>query len=179
MIYEAQNKKRIELESVLAEHRIEFFNFLVRRLRNEADAQDVLQEAYLKICRITDVKEIVKPKAYLFRILSNLAYDRMKQNTTHKLRYVSEIAECEEMPDATADVEKIVYYRNELRSLQKALNQLSYKCRMSFVLHRAAKCTYSEVGNKLGISESMAKKYVYKALIHCRQYMLDQEGFEF
>lgn len=171
-------EKRKELERVLATHRGEYLSFLVRRLRNEADAHDILQEAYLKICRITDTKEITKPKAYIFRILTNLAYDRMKQNTVYHSRHAKRISECGDIPDIAADVEKIVYYRKEIRILQEALNQLSYKCRMSFVLHRAAKYTYSEVGNKLGISESMAKKYVYRALVHCRQYMLEQDGLE-
>lgn len=165
---------QLELETVLIEHKEEYLSFLGRRLGSEADAQDVLQDAYLKIKRMKNEDEISMPKAYLFRILSNLAYDRLKKNALHNSRYVGTDQEALDYPDTAADVEKVVYYREEIRVLQAALNELSYKCRMAFVLHRTRKNTYEEVGAKLGVSESMAKKYVYKALAHCRAYMLER-----
>ena len=47
--------------------------------------------------------------------------------------------------------------------------------RCAFVLQRRDGCTVDEIAGTLGISRSMVKKYLGKALVHCQRALQDKE----
>jgi RNA polymerase sigma-70 factor (ECF subfamily) len=51
------------------------------------------------------------------------------------------------------------------------LDQLSPKCRAAVVLQYWHGLTYEEIGQQLGISANMVKKYLSQAIVHCRRRM--------
>ena len=60
----------------------QLFRYAFFRLGNRTDAEDVVQEAFLKIASITT--PIANPKAYLFRIVANGCVDLMRHNSRLK-----------------------------------------------------------------------------------------------
>jgi len=53
--------------------------------------------------------------------------------------------------------------------VERALAQLPRKAYVTLILNRVVGLPLDEVGRRLGISRPMAKKYLAKALAHCRQ----------
>src|SRR5271168_3636587 len=70
--------------------------FFYRRLRNKADAADLVQEVYLRMLRVSDPEAIHNPEAYLFTVAANL----LKENAVADRRQAQEVAV--EAPEATS-----------------------------------------------------------------------------
>ncbi len=62
-------------------------------------------------------------------------------------------------------------YRAAVEELEDALGQLSPKARAALILHRRDGFSLEEIATRLAVSRPMAKKYLAKALLHCRQRM--------
>jgi RNA polymerase sigma factor (sigma-70 family) len=62
-----------------------------------------------------------------------------------------------------------------MRALARALERLSPKARAALIWHRRDGKTYDEIGERLGVSRNMVKKYLSQALAHCRKCRDEQE----
>ena len=137
--------------------------FLRARLMNEEDAQDLAQEAYLRLLRASGKRLIKDPAAYLFRIARNLVYEWYSTQPP-----VSESLSDVEVLDEDASVEALAETNQLLDRLEDVLLQLPPKCRAVIVMHRQYGMTYDEIAGRLGISSSMVKKYLSTGLRRCR-----------
>lgn len=131
---------------------------LVRRYGAQ-DADDLLQETWLRLAPYQGAREIRHPRALLLRIASNLAADRMARRF-HQSRHAREVVQLEgwgfEMP-AQAD---------EVLAKQLVLS-LPVPLRDVFVLSRFGGLTNSQIGEQLGISPKTVEWRMTKALAHC------------
>ncbi len=137
--------------------------YLRSRLANEQDAQDLAQEAYLRLLRVPDKTLVRDPVAYLFRIARNLLhelYTTLPPETT--LVSDGDLIDDSPAPEELADT------RQHVERLEEVLNHLPPKCRAVMVLHRRDGMTYDEIGVELGISSAMVKKYLAQGLARCQ-----------
>lgn len=140
--------------------------YLARRVHSSADAEDLAQEVYLRLLRVKRKELIRSPEAFLFRIASNAIYEwrLLARNRLPHSQAALDSLECSQSEPATE------VWRAELGgALSAALQQLSPKCRACVLLHRREQLTYSEVGQRLGISVGMVKKYLAQGLALCRE----------
>lgn len=147
--------------------------FLVTRVRNPADVPDLIQEIFLRLLRVPNHETIRSPEAYLFTVAQHVAQQhglRQSENAAslelnqmlRRLRVVPEI-------DPALEVEAQLC----LEALQGALDELSPKAQAAFLLHRRDGLSLEAVGDRLGVSRPMAKKYLAKVLLHLRQRLED------
>jgi RNA polymerase sigma factor (sigma-70 family) len=73
-------------------------------------------------------------------------------------------------PAATADIEQ------RIAQLRHSLEQLPPKMSATLLLHRYAGFSIEEIGKRLGVSRPTAKKYLARALSHCRAAETAAEG---
>jgi RNA polymerase sigma factor (sigma-70 family) len=152
---------------VAAKYGDDLLRFLSRRVKSAADAHDLAQEAYVRLLRIERKELIANPQAYLYRIAANLIYE-------FGLKRGSEAAGLQRWSDEHAnDVEPMAVDRAVDciaigGQLRRVIGELSPKCRAVLIFHRRDGMTYDEIGEKLGISSSMVKKYLAIGLRHCR-----------
>ena len=153
----SRRQAAIEAEGVRVER------YLRSRLANEQDAQDLAQEAYLRLLRVSDPKLICDPVAYLFRIARNLVHELY---TT--LPPASDSIDDVELAAAGMTVEALVESDQQMERLEEVMAHLSPKCRAAIVMHRRDGMTYEEIANELGVSAAMVKKYLSQGLSRCR-----------
>jgi RNA polymerase sigma factor (sigma-70 family) len=134
-------------------------SYLRRTLRRDDDADEIAQEAMLRIWGARDTVSIETARPLLFRIASNLAIDRLRE---HRRWRFSDIADTDHATDA-ASADRVVAARQELAVIQSAIRTLPDKCRTAFVLSRIEGRKHAEIAAAMGISKSMVEKHVADA----------------
>ncbi|MBW8304163.1 MAG: RNA polymerase sigma factor [Brevundimonas sp.] len=136
-----------------------WFRARLTRRYGAQEAEDLIQETWLRLAPYQGVREITHPQALLLRIASNLAADRTARRF-HRSRHAREVGQLEgwgfEMP-AQAD---------EVLAKQLVLG-LPVPLRDVFVLSRFGGLTNTQIGEQLGISPKTVEWRMTKALAHC------------
>jgi RNA polymerase sigma factor (sigma-70 family) len=142
------------------------FRFIVKNLKHEEDARDVVQTAFEKLWRNRDNVENEKAKSYLFTI----AYNQMIDH----LRKMKRISLKEEFNEET----KISYQQHShtKKVLMNALNQLNETQRSLVMLKDYEGYNYEEIGKITGLSDSQVKVYLHRARIILRDYLVKPEN---
>jgi len=159
------------VERLFAEHGSALQRFLRRRVRRKTDAQDLAQEVYVRMLRISDPGAIRNPVLYLYTVANNL----VKEHSVLDQRRAGDL-DIEAAPPHE-QLETLPAFEGELDAVQRitrlrsVLTQLRPKCRAAVVLRFTHGLTYREIAIRLGVSPQMAKKYVAQALTHCRRRM--------
>lgn len=118
--------------------------------------------------RVEQHEIIRSPEAYLFTVASHVVHQHtLRESNAPKAVEITEVlAELQlTSPDDPSDNAEI---RQRLKSLQHALDQLPPKLSTTLLLHRFAGFSIEEIGEQLGVARPTAKKYLAKALLHCR-----------
>jgi RNA polymerase sigma-70 factor (ECF subfamily) len=149
-------------------HNAELVRFLRVKLRNEAEAREVAQEAYVRLLQLRNTGTVSFLRAYLFKIAANLAIDRVREKRPPLDAWTSRV---ETVADPF-DIERSVLAAEDYALFLRCLDELTPKCREAFELHRMQKLSTSQVAERLHITPRMVRKHVSRALIYCR-YRLD------
>ncbi|MFZ5875586.1 MAG: RNA polymerase sigma factor [Nitrospirota bacterium] len=140
--------------------------FVRRKVGCRALAEDILQEAYLRLAAANVSMSIDNPRAYLYRAVGNLATDRVRQDQA-RARYVTGEPLPEHVMDRRPDPERALDARQRLAMLTRAVEDLPPRCREVFVLRHFDELSQDEIAQRLGISVNMVQKHLRKGLEHC------------
>ncbi|MET0661327.1 MAG: RNA polymerase sigma factor [Steroidobacteraceae bacterium] len=142
--------------------------YLASRLRNPAiEVEDLAQEVFLRLLRVAHHETIRNPEAYVITIASHVLHQHaLRQSAIAEAPYPANI---EALESSESDPAAQMEVQQRVALLERTLMQLSRKARATLILHRRDGLSLNEIGLRLGISRSMAKKYLAQALSHCRQ----------
>jgi RNA polymerase sigma factor (sigma-70 family) len=143
------------------------FRFIVKNLRNEEDARDIVQSAFEKVWRNRDSVENEKRKSYLFTVAYNQMIDHIR-----KAKRVSLTEEFEE----TSRGLSYQPVSNVQKTLHDALNRLNETQRSLVMLKDYEGYNYEEIGRITGLNESQVKVYLHRARITLRNYLVRPEN---
>ncbi|MFC5344422.1 RNA polymerase sigma factor [Brevundimonas staleyi] len=143
--------------------------FFQARLGPAADVEDLLQDLYLKVVGIDADAEVREPRAYLYRLASNLMMDRWRSGRRSSARdaawrNVAHVAGPTEDLDDAPSAEAVVLGREKLAILLQAVDALPDKTRAIFRLHKFYELSYAEVARNLSVSKSTVEKHMMSAL---------------
>lgn len=155
-----------DLLSVYFSKRDSIERFLVARLGSRDEAEDVLQELYLKLNRLELQGEVRDPVAYLFRSALNLARDRRRERQRARTREADWVEHSAPGRVEAPQVEAALAARQRLQAIRGALDELSPQCRRVFLLHKFEGLSHEEVARQAGISRSTVEKHMHTALRH-------------
>ncbi len=162
------------VERLFREHNEALIRFLRARVRSRQEALEVAQEAYVRMLSLDEPGAVSYLRSFLFRTAANIAIDRQRRTLVQE-----RIAGQPQLRDRT-DVrtpERRVAGEQVLRRLESLVEAMPPKCRQSFVWHQIQGVDAATIAVRLGITESMVRKYVVRALLHCRERM-DLEELE-
>jgi RNA polymerase sigma-70 factor, ECF subfamily len=148
---------------VFEEQRRTLFGIAYRMLGSVADAEDIVQEAWLRWSS-TD-SAVDNPRAYLARTVTNLALNHLSSAAVRREEYVGPwlpeplVTE----PDATHDVEQAESVSLAMLVVMETLSPLE---RAVFVLKEVFGFPYAEIANVLDRSEPSVRQVAHRARSH-------------
>ena len=149
--------------------------FLAIRLRRtSSDVPDIYQEIFVRLLRIRDHDTIRNPQAYLYTIASHVLHQyglqrSLGSETMDPLELVSELP-LSTAPDPADEAE----VQQQIANLGRALETFSPRAYAALVMYRCEGMTLAEIGERLGVSGPMARKYLMRAIVFCDQYLQEQ-----
>jgi RNA polymerase sigma-70 factor (ECF subfamily) len=161
------DERRTRLLEQIFGHRAALHKYLRKFTSGGEDVEDLVQEAYVRICAMPDGQEVDSPRALLFRIARNLAVDRARQRLKHATDDVADfeplnVSSTEAEPDEQVDLSR------RFESFCAAVDSLPPLCRRVFVLRKVYQLSHDEIARVLGLSHSTIEKHVSKGLVRCR-----------
>lgn len=160
---------------LIQQHRDELLGFLLHRVSCPDTAADILQDAFFRLTQFESDSHIHNPRAFLYKVVSNLAIDHLRKHQREQARHSDE-AELLDQADAAPSLERQLYSQQQLDHLKRAISELPPRCQEVFILHKFKHYTYSEIMRELGIAENTVLKHIVKALEHCRRRMRELEA---
>jgi RNA polymerase sigma factor (sigma-70 family) len=126
----------------------------------------------MRLMRISRPETIGNPEAYLFTIANHVLHQYMLREGTTAAMPINP-ADPLVLPSDPADPASQIERQQLLQELDRALGQLSCKAQAALVLYRRDTYSLEAIAAQLGISVTMVKRYLAKAILHCRQSMRD------
>ena len=159
-------------ETIFREHEKPLLRFLMTILRNRQDAEEISQEVFLKVLEGPEPEEIRNPKAFIYRTANNLALNKIRYRKVRQIE--SEGSPDNDPVSRRLGQDRVLESRQELSKLLRIVTGLPPRCREVFILHRFYDLTYRQVARRMGISKSMVKKHMSRAVSHCVRAMEEQ-----
>jgi RNA polymerase sigma factor (sigma-70 family) len=140
--------------------------FLRRKGRSREDAEDLIQEAMLRLHVYGRDIPVANEEAFLRHAVHNLSIDQHRRDRLDLGREVS-IEDCEARtpliaPDSTP--ENTLEAQQRLKHIRQVLDAVSPRTREIYFAHRAG-YSYAEISDHLGISHITIKRHIARALL--------------
>jgi RNA polymerase sigma-70 factor (ECF subfamily) len=156
------------VERLFREHNEALIRFLRGRVGSHNEALEVAQEAYVRLLSLDQPGAVSYLRAFLFKTAANIAIDRRRRHQNYdKVAARQLFAELTE----NRTPERQLSGEQTLRHLGILIEAMPAKCRESFVMNQIQGLDAATIAAQLGITDSMVRKYVVRALLHCRQYI--------
>ena len=143
-------------------HRSFLAGLAYRMLGSVAEAEDVVQDAYLRWAQ-SDASTVVHPRAFLARVVTRLCLDRMKSATSRREQYVGTW-----LPEPIVAAPAEPMADNLSIALLVTLERLSPLERAAFLLHEVFDMDYGDIASALGRSEEACRQLAARARQHVR-----------
>jgi RNA polymerase sigma factor (sigma-70 family) len=136
-------------------------------------AEDLAQEAFVRL-RLSGRAELESPRGFLFRTAQNLARDHLRRAARVPMDRLDDQHESR-FTDGVANPEEILAARQELAIVRAVLLELPPKCRQVFLLVRVEGLSQRAVAAEMGMSQTMVRKYLARAVGHIHERLRQDE----
>ena len=162
-----EDEQQVDLAATFTAYRNQLHQLAAKILRNSDRAEDVVQDAYLKIIEVKAVLVVKQPVAYIFRVVRNLAIDHYRHASLESSLFTGD-EEAQSMPSPAPTPEAISISRQQISLVADALDQLPKRTRRAFELYRVGGHTQREIAQMLGVSPTLVNFMIRDALNRCR-----------
>jgi RNA polymerase sigma-70 factor (ECF subfamily) len=145
------------------------FRFIVKNLRHEEDARDIVQTAFEKLWKNRETVEYEKAKSFLFTVAYNQMIDHIRKNKRMTLRESFS-------PETKIQERSGTSSQRTKQLLMEALNRLNETQRSLVMLKDYEGYSYEEIGRITGLNESQVKVYLHRARVSLRNYLVSPEN---
>jgi RNA polymerase sigma-70 factor (ECF subfamily) len=142
------------------------YRFILKNLKHEEDAKDVVQTSFEKMWRNRDEIDPNKCKSYLFTVAYHQMIDHIRK--VKRVQLKEEFSEQTKVQDRPAS--------NLKKVLEEALSRLSETQRSLVLLKDYEGYSYDEIGQIMGLSESQVKVYLHRARVQLKDYLVKIEN---
>jgi RNA polymerase sigma factor (sigma-70 family) len=154
-----------EYNSCVDQHADGVYRFILKNLKDEHNAQDVVQDSFEKLWINHGKVDATKAKSYLF----TTAYHTMIDH----IRKMKPIGSIEEIPEISNEI--FHDYSDLKEILNEALEKLNEIQKSVLLLRDYEGYSYQEIGEITGLNESQVKVYIYRARTFLKNYIVSPE----
>jgi len=169
LVLALKNREKIAIEALYDMYSASLYGVIVRIIIDEATAEDLLQETYLRVTRALSERPIDHLEPFVYQTARNLALDhlrarRIQARTLQEdvpLDVLQSVASPVSTPEDATQAEQL------LEHLSVSLGQLSARQQQIFILSRLHGCSYQEIADKLDVSLSTVQKELKLIMAIC------------
>lgn len=136
--------------------------YLRKLLGDRTEAQDVAQNAFVRIQPAMDDGRAREPRLLLFAIARRLALNEIRRRRNQHLDAQGSAA-IDALLSAEPSIERVVGARQELARLEEILLRIPPGCRQVFLLRKVEDLTHAEIARRLGISAKTVENHMTRA----------------
>jgi RNA polymerase sigma-70 factor (ECF subfamily) len=154
---------------LLERHRGPVIHFLYRMVQNQAVAEELAQEVFLRVYRSRGSYEpTAKFTTWLFRIASHLALNNIRDSRHEKgTESIDEESSNEgvtrQFSDGSPSVEQSMVREAKLAEIRAAIGSLPDKQKAAVLMHKYQEMEYAQIAGALSCSESAVKSLLFRA----------------
>ena len=153
---------------LLDKHRSSVIHFLYRMVQNQAVAEELAQEVFLRVYRSRGTYEpTARFTTWLFRIATHLALNALRdgKNQRAEARLDADTPEttARQVCDGRPSVEQVMVHKSRLEEIRQAVAALPDKQRAAVLMHKYEDLEYSQIARVLNCSESAVKSLLFRA----------------
>lgn len=156
-----------EYNQCVSQYADNVYRFIVKNLRHEEDARDIVQTAFEKLWRNREAVESDKSKSYLFTVAYNQMIDHIRK--VKRIQLKDEFSENSKVQNPSTN-------SNLKKTLMEALNRLNETQKSLVMLKDYEGYSYEEIGRIMGLNESQVKVYLHRARLTLREYLVSPEN---
>ena len=156
---------------LIAKYRKPIINFMYRMVHNQAVAEELAQEVFLRVYRSRETyRAEARFSTWLYRIATNLGVNHAR-DTRHERSastiYLdepdSETGSTPDVADSTPGAEAVLLRRERLNAIREHVLALPERQRMAVLMHKYEGMDYKQIGDVLKLSESATKSLLFRA----------------
>lgn len=152
-----------ELHHAMAPHVPMLRRWLARKLTRSEDVDDVVQDVWTRLCRVSDSNAIENPRAYLFRTAGTVVTDRFRRGRVRLSEDHEELTEFRH-PVEEITPERVLQGKIEMERIVARIGTLPERTRDIFVLNRFEQLNNRQIAASMGISVSAVEKHMIRAM---------------
>lgn len=147
-------------------HFLRLLSFLRRKGRSREDAEDLIQEAMLRLHVYGQAVVVTNEEAFLRHAVRNLSIDQYRRQRVElgAAQAVETLHSHAALADMVATPEQTLEAEQRLRDVSAVLDAVSRRTRDIYFAHRAG-YSYMEIAQHLGISHMTIKRHIARALL--------------
>jgi RNA polymerase sigma-70 factor, ECF subfamily len=151
------------ITALVAEYSTTLYRVAYSVMRNAAEAEDAVQEAFLRVLKHRDkLAEIRDLRVWLVRITWNVVLDKKRRSKTRPEN--EDVADfVRVLPAADRRADEILISSQEHSRILKAIDQLPAKERQALLLSAVQELSTSEIADVLGTTESSIRSRIFRA----------------
>lgn len=166
------NKDRIAQKALYEKYGAKMFGFCLRYSNSRADAQDLLQDGFIKVFdSITTLKDPSQLEGWMSRVFINLALSKFRKSSRGPIM----VDVVEVLDDTTEDVE-VESDSMEIESVFACLMTLPENYRMVINLYAIDKLSHKEIAESLGTTISNSKSLLHRARVLLKELVEQQKN---
>lgn len=161
---------RLAVGDLYDDHNRWLIGWLHNRLNCVRDAEDLAQDTFTRIIAGRDVSALKEPRAYLATIARGLVVNHYRRKDIERacLEALSVLPQREVLsPEARHQLLETLYQINAL------LDGLPVKVKKAFLFSQLDGLTYRQIAERMDVSVSSVKKYMYKASCHMLSFQIE------
>ncbi len=136
---------------------------LIRGGSSADEADDLLQDAFVKFARYSQEHTVLEPEAFLVHAARRLLLDARRARKRHGEQEL--LDEGLGLVDPAPPVEDVLLSREQVKLLSETLRSVDAKTSRIILAHRIEGASYAEIAREHGISVSAVEKQIAKAMV--------------
>jgi RNA polymerase sigma-70 factor (ECF subfamily) len=181
VMLELRSGNMAAFDVLLAKYRKPIVHFMFRMVHNQAVAEELAQEVFLRIYRSRETyRAEARFSTWLYRIATNLGVNHARDtrhertaSTVYLDEPDSETGTTPDVPDSTPSAESTMLRRERMNAIRQHVIALPERQKTAVLMHKYEGMDYKQIGEVLKLSESATKSLLFRAYQTLREKLKD------